>query len=239
MFGLGGFEVAIILLFAFLIFGPDKLPQIARTIGRVISQFRTAQEQMTNVIKAEVYDPIKDLEPMINPFSGFSLDGLGDSTKKDEPKKAAPKKEAAKKSEGALKDKEGSKDSALTAGDAGVIAADGSKPSGEDMKAAVTADADKAKMRALRDAAYRVGGTQGVRETQGAQEAQGTQEAQGAQEAQEAQGTQQRTESFAVRRARLEQEHAKAKAARDTAAKTQVDQKPVANDGRKEGEEGA
>ncbi|MDR0347626.1 MAG: twin-arginine translocase TatA/TatE family subunit, partial [Coriobacteriales bacterium] len=61
MFGLSGWEIAIIALFGFMIFGPDRLPQIARTVGRAIRQFRSAQEQMNQVIKAEVYDPIKDL----------------------------------------------------------------------------------------------------------------------------------------------------------------------------------
>lgn len=65
MFGIGATEFAIILLFAFLIFGPDKLPAIAKTVGRAISKFRDAQNEMNEVIKTEVYDPAKDKE---NPF---------------------------------------------------------------------------------------------------------------------------------------------------------------------------
>ena len=34
MFGIGGFELFLILLFGFLIFGPDKLPAIAKTLGK-------------------------------------------------------------------------------------------------------------------------------------------------------------------------------------------------------------
>jgi TatA/E family protein of Tat protein translocase len=90
LFGLGGAEVAIILLFGFLIFGPDKLPAIARTIGRAVRQFRTAQEQMSKVIQTEVYDPLKDLEPLANPFSGLNLDGIS-GDKKPQGKKDAGK----------------------------------------------------------------------------------------------------------------------------------------------------
>ena len=57
MFGIGGFELFIILLFGFLIFGPDKLPQIAKTVGQALAKFRKAQEEMNAVLKQEVIDP--------------------------------------------------------------------------------------------------------------------------------------------------------------------------------------
>ena len=38
MFGIGGTELVIILIFGFLIFGPDKLPSMGRTIGRALRQ---------------------------------------------------------------------------------------------------------------------------------------------------------------------------------------------------------
>lgn len=60
MFGIGGFELFIILLFGFLVFGPDKLPDIARTIGVAIGKFRKAQEEMNAVLKNEVLDPDAD-----------------------------------------------------------------------------------------------------------------------------------------------------------------------------------
>ncbi len=58
MFGIGGFEFVLILLFAFLIFGPDKLPEIARTVGKGIAKFRAAQEDMNEVLKeSKAFDP--------------------------------------------------------------------------------------------------------------------------------------------------------------------------------------
>lgn len=48
----------LILLFAFLIFGPDKLPEIARTVGKGIAKFRAAQEDMNEVLKeSKAFDP--------------------------------------------------------------------------------------------------------------------------------------------------------------------------------------
>ena len=58
--GIGGNELLIILIFAFLIFGPDKLPDIARTIGRAIAKFRDAQAEVNEVIKREVVDPVAE-----------------------------------------------------------------------------------------------------------------------------------------------------------------------------------
>lgn len=55
MFGISGFELFIIIAFALIIFGPDKLPQMARTAGRFINQFKRFQEDMENVIRAEMY----------------------------------------------------------------------------------------------------------------------------------------------------------------------------------------
>ena len=45
VFGIGGTELFLILLFGFLIFGPDKLPAIAKTVGKAISKFRSAQDE--------------------------------------------------------------------------------------------------------------------------------------------------------------------------------------------------
>lgn len=58
MFGIGSTELAIILVFGFLLFGPDKLPQMGRTIGRALRQFRETQEKLTSVVQSEVVDPM-------------------------------------------------------------------------------------------------------------------------------------------------------------------------------------
>ena len=60
MFGIGEGELAIILVFGFLLFGPDKLPQMGRTIGRAIRQFRDTQEKMTAVVQSEIIEPVTE-----------------------------------------------------------------------------------------------------------------------------------------------------------------------------------
>ena len=60
VFGIGEGELAIIVVFGFLLFGPDKLPQMGRTIGRAIRQFRETQEKMTAVVQSEIIDPASE-----------------------------------------------------------------------------------------------------------------------------------------------------------------------------------
>jgi len=54
MFGLGVPEMIFILLLALLIFGPKKLPEIGRTLGKGMSEFRKASSELTRSINAEL-----------------------------------------------------------------------------------------------------------------------------------------------------------------------------------------
>ena len=82
MFGLSGIEIFLILLFGFLIFGPDKLPQIAKTIGKAVQKFRSAQQEMNKVVKTEIYDPSSD-EPVKNPLKNIDNDNKNKVEKKE------------------------------------------------------------------------------------------------------------------------------------------------------------
>lgn len=55
MFGISGFELLIILAVVLIIFGPEKLPELGRTVGRAMATFKRAQEDMERVIRAEMY----------------------------------------------------------------------------------------------------------------------------------------------------------------------------------------
>lgn len=46
MFGLGTWEIAVILLVALLVLGPDKLPKMARTIGKGLREMRRATSEL-------------------------------------------------------------------------------------------------------------------------------------------------------------------------------------------------
>lgn len=71
MFGISGFELLLIAVFVLIIFGPDKLPELARTFGKAMRQFKSAQEEMERVIKAEMLSPNRaNDEPLSEPEPG-------------------------------------------------------------------------------------------------------------------------------------------------------------------------
>jgi sec-independent protein translocase protein TatA len=55
MFGSLGFqEILLILVLALLIFGPRKLPEIGRTLGKSLAEFRRATNELKRSIEQEV-----------------------------------------------------------------------------------------------------------------------------------------------------------------------------------------
>lgn len=92
MFGIGEGELAIIVVFGFLLFGPDKLPQMGRTIGRAIRQFRETQEKMTAVVQSEIIDPVSEAASApVKPKKAAATDDDSDADE-DAAKTAAPAK---------------------------------------------------------------------------------------------------------------------------------------------------
>ncbi len=80
VFGIGEGELAIIVVFGFLLFGPDKLPQMGRTIGRAIRQFRETQEKMTAVVQSEIIDPVSEAASApIKPKKAAAVDDDSDA----------------------------------------------------------------------------------------------------------------------------------------------------------------
>ena len=92
VFGIGEGELAIIVVFGFLLFGPDKLPQMGRTIGRAIRQFRETQEKMTAVVQSEIIDPVSEAASApVKPKKAAATDDDSDADE-DAAETAAPDK---------------------------------------------------------------------------------------------------------------------------------------------------
>ena len=53
-FGIGGGEILLILVVALIIWGPGKLPEIARTMGKTVRALKKASFDLTNAVTKEV-----------------------------------------------------------------------------------------------------------------------------------------------------------------------------------------
>jgi TatA/E family protein of Tat protein translocase len=57
MFGIQPIHIVIIVLVALLIFGPKRLPEIGRGIGRAINEFRQGTKEMSEGFRDEMNKP--------------------------------------------------------------------------------------------------------------------------------------------------------------------------------------
>jgi sec-independent protein translocase protein TatA len=92
MFGSIGFpELIMIFIIALLLFGPNKLPDIAKTLGKTIREFRktvneakaTIDEEIKKAGVADVADDLKGMETDVKQIAvkGLGLDNDNDNEK--------------------------------------------------------------------------------------------------------------------------------------------------------------
>ncbi len=69
MFNIGPGELVVILILALVLLGPDKLPEVARSIGKGMKELRRATEDIRNTVEQEIYraDLDKPLSPPASP----------------------------------------------------------------------------------------------------------------------------------------------------------------------------
>jgi sec-independent protein translocase protein TatA len=54
MFGLGAGEILIILVIAFLLFGPKQLPEVVRQVGKAVKGFKDTAEDLRKSVEPEL-----------------------------------------------------------------------------------------------------------------------------------------------------------------------------------------
>lgn len=75
MFGIGMQELAVIFVVALLIFGPKRLPELARTLGKGMAEFRKASNELRRSFSLEMDTPppkagqeiVRSREPIAKP----------------------------------------------------------------------------------------------------------------------------------------------------------------------------
>ena len=81
MFGIGGMELAAILVIALIVFGPKRLPEIGKTLGKGMREFKSTIGEIEDVKKSTIgqVDELKDSLKV-------DLSGSRSAQKKDGPK---------------------------------------------------------------------------------------------------------------------------------------------------------
>jgi len=60
--GIGGSEIFVIMLFALMFFGADKIPEIAKGLGKAMREFKKASDD----IKSEINNSMSDVKTDLN-----------------------------------------------------------------------------------------------------------------------------------------------------------------------------
>jgi TatA/E family protein of Tat protein translocase len=81
MFNIGPMELLVILVIALLVVGPQRLPEVGRSVGRALREFRRAQDEVQRTLRMSLDDD----EPPSRPMRGVRSTGAD-----PEPDGAAP-----------------------------------------------------------------------------------------------------------------------------------------------------
>lgn len=63
MFGIGAGEFVLILVAGLILFGPSKLPELGRSLGKVLREFRKAQAAFSKTLEESAAEPVKKSPP--------------------------------------------------------------------------------------------------------------------------------------------------------------------------------
>lgn len=62
MFGLGLPEIIVIFVIALVVFGPKKLPDLGKSIGRAMAEFKKASDDFQESVRSEMKDVEKSID---------------------------------------------------------------------------------------------------------------------------------------------------------------------------------
>jgi TatA/E family protein of Tat protein translocase len=67
MFGIGMTELLVILAVALIVFGPTRLPELARSLGKAMNEFRRASTDLRETFREAVHEEPKPEPPKPSP----------------------------------------------------------------------------------------------------------------------------------------------------------------------------
>jgi TatA/E family protein of Tat protein translocase len=116
MFGLGIGELLVIFVIALIIFGPKKLPEIGRSVGRAMMEFKKASQEFQDSVREEMKEVEKTAQ--LDEIKKLGNIQLPDYIEPETAKAPEPREEGAKTEQKAVEQKPDEPQSEETKGNA-------------------------------------------------------------------------------------------------------------------------
>jgi len=70
MLNVGPLELLVVLAVALIVVGPERLPELARSVGRALRQFREVQDEVRDMVSSGVDDDMREVASEFRKASG-------------------------------------------------------------------------------------------------------------------------------------------------------------------------
>lgn len=78
MFNIGTQEMILVLVIALIVFGPKKLPEIGRTVGRTLRELKRASNELMSAVQT----PFEDIKEQVS-VDSYKIPDLLENDKKE------------------------------------------------------------------------------------------------------------------------------------------------------------
>ncbi len=79
-------QIGFILFLAFLLFGPKKLPEIARTLGKGLGELRRASNELRSSLEEEITNLDREVRRLPEPAPKYGYDHSEPASEEPEPR---------------------------------------------------------------------------------------------------------------------------------------------------------
>ncbi len=93
---IGPMEIMVVAIIALVVFGPEKLPELARTLGRYASELRRVAGEVRSEFEFGIDDEVEDEKPAPKPRKP--------STTRSDPSDTSSERDAPQRPEGSVED---------------------------------------------------------------------------------------------------------------------------------------
>jgi len=78
MFNISGVELAVIAIAALLLLGPQRLPEVARGLGKFLREFRRQTDDVRTMVEREFYQMDQEIQKVVEPVTDSVHEAMAD-----------------------------------------------------------------------------------------------------------------------------------------------------------------